>query len=184
MQYLPLAPIYFSVLVGLFILLLLLIQLGALRYAYMRLGVSSRTALALLFGSLIGSYFNIPITELPGQQQVLSSDYVDFFGMRYGVPYLVQWPGTALILNVGGAVIASAMSIYILLRYAIWLTGIVAIAVVAAVCNWMAEPGPGLGIALPIFIPALVAGITALALSRAQAAQLACIGGSLGTLIG
>jgi len=184
MQYLPLAPIYFSVLVGLFILLLLLIQLGALRYAYMRLGVSSRTALALLFGSLIGSYFNIPITELPGQQQVLSSDYVDFFGMRYGVPYLVQWPGTVLAVNVGGAVIPTAMSLYLLFRYEIWLTGIVAIAVVAAVCNWMAEPVPGLGIALPIFIPALVTGITALALSREHAAQLAYIGGSLGTLIG
>src|SRR5215469_3494470 len=116
MQYLPLAPIYFSVLVGLFFLLLLLIQLGALRYAYMRLGVSPRTALALLFGSLIGSYFNIPITELSGQQQVLSGDYVDFFGMRYGVPYLVQWPGTVLAVNVGGAVIPTAMSLYLCLN--------------------------------------------------------------------
>ena len=184
MQYLPLAPIYFSVLVGLFVLLLLLIQLGALRYAYMRLGVSPRTALALLFGSLIGSYFNIPITELSGQQQVLSGDYVVFFGMRYGVPYLVQWPGTVLAVNVGGAVIPTAMSLYLLFKYEIWGTGIVAIAVVAAVCNWMAEPVPGLGIALPIFIPALVTGITALVLSREHAAQLAYIGGSLGTLIG
>src|SRR5262245_48160328 len=183
MQYLPLAPIYFSVLVGLFVLLLLLIQLGALRYAYMRLGVSPRTALALLFGSLIGSYFNIPITELSAQQ-VLSGDYVDFFGMRYGVPYLVHWPGTVLAVNVGGAVIPSAMSLFLLFRYEIWLTGIVAIAVVAAVCNWVAEPVPGLGIALPIFIPALVTGITALVLSREHGAQLAYIGGSLGTLIG
>ena len=57
MHYLPLAPGYFSALVVAFIVLLLLIQLGALRYVYMRLGVSSRTALILLFGSLIGSYF-------------------------------------------------------------------------------------------------------------------------------
>jgi uncharacterized membrane protein len=183
MQYLPLAPTYFSALVGLFVLLLLLIQLGALRYAYMRLGVSSRTALALLFGSLVGSYFNIPITELPGQQ-VLSGDYVYFFGMRYGVPYLVQWPGTVLAVNVGGAVIPTAMSLYLLFRYEIWITGILAVAVVAAVCNWMAEPVPGLGIALPVFIPALITGITALVLSRDHAAQLAYIGGSLGTLIG
>src|SRR5262249_56739185 len=78
----------------------------------------------------------------------------------------------------------TAMSLYLLFRYEIWGTGIVAIAVVAAVCNWMAEPVPGLGIALPIFIPALVTGITALVLSREHAAQLAYIGGSLGTLIG
>ena len=47
------------------VVLLLLIQLGALRYAYTRLGVSSGTALAFLCGSLIGSYINIPITESP-----------------------------------------------------------------------------------------------------------------------
>jgi uncharacterized membrane protein len=65
-----------------FIVLLLLIQLGALRYAYMRLGVSSRTALILLFGSLIGSYFNIPIAQLP-QEHVVMGREIDFFGMRY-----------------------------------------------------------------------------------------------------
>jgi uncharacterized membrane protein len=76
------------------------------------------------------------------------------------------------------------MSLYLLFRYEIWITGILAVAVVAAVCNWMAEPVPGLGIALPVFIPALITGITALVLSRDHAAQLAYIGGSLGTLIG
>src|SRR5262249_37917692 len=171
MQYLPLAPTYFSALVGLFVILLLLIQLGALRYAYTRLGVSSGTALALLCGSLIGSYVNIPITELPGQP-VLSGRYVDFFGMRYAVPYVVQWPGTVLAVNVGGAVIPTAMSVYLLFRYEIWLTGVIAIGVVAIACNWMAEPVPGLGIALPVFIPALVTGITAIVLSREHAAQL------------
>jgi uncharacterized membrane protein len=48
----------------------------------------------------------------------------------------------------------------------------------------MAQPIPGLGIALPIFVPAVVTGITALVLSRVHSAQLAYIGGSLGTLIG
>jgi uncharacterized membrane protein len=79
MHYLPLAPGYFSALVVLFLVLLLLIQLGALRYAYMRLGVSSRTALILLFGSLIGSYFNIPIAQLP-QEHVVMGREIDFFG--------------------------------------------------------------------------------------------------------
>ena len=40
-HYLPLAPSFFFILVGLFVILLVLIQLGALRYAYMRLGISS-----------------------------------------------------------------------------------------------------------------------------------------------
>jgi uncharacterized membrane protein len=183
MHYLPLSAIYFSVLVGLFVVLLLLIQLGALRYAYMRLGVGSGTALALLFGSLIGSYFNIPIAQLPGEQ-VLSGQDVDFFGMRYAVPVVVQWPGTVIAVNVGGAIIPTAMSLYLLYKYELWSSGLIVIAVVAIACYSMAEPVPRLGIALPIFIPALVTGITAIVLSREHAAQLAYIGGSLGTLIG
>ena len=55
MQYLPLAPFYFSILVGVFVVLVLLLELGALRYAYMRLGVGPGAALLLLSGSLIGS---------------------------------------------------------------------------------------------------------------------------------
>jgi uncharacterized membrane protein len=56
---------------GLFVALLVLIQLGVLRYAYMRLGISSGAALFLLFASLIGSYFNIPVVYLP-EQRVLA----------------------------------------------------------------------------------------------------------------
>jgi uncharacterized membrane protein len=183
MHYLPLAPGYFSALVVLFLVLLLLIQLGALRYAYMRLGVSSRTALILLFGSLIGSYFNIPIAQLP-QEHVVMGREIDFFWMRYAVPYVVQWPGTVLALNVGGAVIPTIMSTYLLFKYDLWGHAAIAIAVIATACYALAEPIPGLGIAMPVLVPALVACIVALILSRIHAAQLAYIGGSLGTLIG
>lgn len=183
LQYLPLAPFYFSVLVGIFLLLLLLIQLGALRYAYMRLGVSSGVALLLLLGSLVGSYFNIPIAQLPGEQ-VLSGREVDFFGMHYVVPFVAQWPGTFIAVNVGGAIIPTVMSAYLLVKYQLWATGSLAIAIVAIACHWMAQPVPGLGIALPVFFPALVTCVTALLLSRVHAAQLAYIAGSLGTLIG
>ena len=65
-HYLPLTPGVFSILVLLFAGLIILVQLRILRYAYMRLGVGPGVALLLLFGSLIGSYFNIPITVLPG----------------------------------------------------------------------------------------------------------------------
>jgi len=65
-HYLPLTPGLFSILVLLVVGLIVLIQLRILRYAYMKLGVSPGAALGLLFGSLIGSYFNIPVTILPG----------------------------------------------------------------------------------------------------------------------
>jgi uncharacterized membrane protein len=182
-QYLPLSPVDFSVLAVIFLILLLLIQLGILRYAYMRLGISSGAALMLLLGSLVGSYFNIPLTQLPGEQ-VVSGQEVYFFGMRYVVPVVVQWPGTLIAVNVGGAVIPTVTSAYLLFKHQLWVTGSVAIGIVAIACYWMAQPVRGLGIALPVFVPALVTSITALLLSRVHAAQLAYIAGSVGTLIG
>ena len=65
MHYLPLPLPFFALLVGAFLVLVALIQIGILRYAYLRIGVSSRAAMALLLGSLISSYLNIPIVELP-----------------------------------------------------------------------------------------------------------------------
>jgi uncharacterized membrane protein len=66
-HYLPLPLPFFALLVGAFLVVVALIQIGILRYAYLRMGVGSRAAMALLLGSLIGSYINIPIVELPGR---------------------------------------------------------------------------------------------------------------------
>jgi uncharacterized membrane protein len=87
-------------------------------------------------------------------------------------------------VNIGGAAIPSLMSIYLLARHRLWITGALATAVVAAVCHWLATPVPGIGIAVPTLVPIAVTAVVALLLSRAQAAPLAYIGGSLGTLIG
>ena len=111
-HYLPLSPIFFSFLVGIFLIVLLLLMLSAWRQAFVSLGVSPSTAMLLLFGSLIGSYFNIPVAQL-SQEQVVSDRVIDFFGMEYTVP-VVQWAGTVIAVNVGGAVIPALMSLYLL----------------------------------------------------------------------
>ena len=82
MHYLPLAPGFFAILVGLFLIVLIL---RSVRYAYESLGVSSNAAIFLLLATLIGSFFNIPITEL-APERAISHHYVDFFGIRYAVP--------------------------------------------------------------------------------------------------
>jgi uncharacterized membrane protein len=137
----------------------------------------------LLVGSLIGSYFNIPVTVLPGRT-VMSGQIVDFYGMRYVVPYVTSWPGTVLAVNIGGAVIPTVMSAYLVIRYNLWLKAAIATAVVAAIIHAMATPVPGVGIAVPVFAPVVVTAIIALILSREHAAPLAYIAGSMGTLIG
>jgi uncharacterized membrane protein len=182
-HYLPLTPGFFSILVGLLALLFIFIQLGLLRLAYMRLGMSSGTALLLLIGSLVGAYFNIPVAELPGER-VMAGQVIDFFGMRYVVPVVREWPGTLIAVNIGGAVIPTLMSLYLLMRYQLWGSAALATAAVAAVCYWRSNPVPGVGIAIPVFVPAAATAIVALVLSREYAAPLAYIAGSLGTLIG
>jgi len=87
-------------------------------------------------------------------------------------------------VNVGGAVIPTLMSIYLLIKRELWIKGAVAIAVVAVVLHWQATPVAGLGIAVPVFMPVIITAIVALVLSRQDAAPLAYIAGSLGTLIG
>src|ERR1700757_1861866 len=182
-HYLPLTPGLFSILVLLFAGLIILVQLRILRYAYMKLGVGPGMALALLFGSLIGSYFNIPVTILPGKT-IQTGEVVDFYGMRYVVPYVTAWPGTVLAVNVGGAVIPTLMSTYLVLGYQLWVKAAIAVAVIAIVIHASATPVQGVGIAVPVFAPVIATAILAFILSREYAAPLAYIGGSMGTLVG
>jgi uncharacterized membrane protein len=183
LHYLPLSPPFFSMLVGIFLLLAFLLYLRTLRYAYMHLNVSRDTALLVLLGSLVGSYFNIPVADLP-QRRIVEVPEITFYGVQYMVPVIVQWSGTVIAVNVGGALIPTVMSLYLLIKNGLWVRGILATAGVGAVCYHLAHPVPGLGIALPVFVPGLAAAIMSLALSRRHAAPLAYIGGSLGTLIG
>ena len=182
-HYLPLTPGFFSIFVGVFLIMFILLVLGALRRAYLSLGVRPGTAMLLLFGSLIGSYFNIPIANLP-DERIVSNNVVEFFGMQYNMPMVEHWPGTIIAINVGGAVIPTLMSFYLLTTRELWTKGLIAVAAVALVLHWLAEPVPGLGIAVPVFFPAVTTAVVAILLSRENAAPLAYIGGSLGTLIG
>jgi len=180
-HYLPLAPASFAILVVIFLAMFVLLE--SLRYAYLSLGVSPRGAVLLLFGTLIGSYFNIPIAALP-PERVMSNQIIDFFGMHYEVPVVENWPGTVIAVNVGGAVIPTLMSLYLLTKHELWVKGLLATAAVAFVIHWLANPVPGLGIAVPVFGPALITAIVAMVLARERAAPLAYIAGSMGTLIG
>ena len=183
LQYFPLALPHFSLLIVIFLLLVAWIEVRALRLAYMHIGFGPRAAVLLLLASLGGSYLNIPVTRLAAHH-IVSGREVAFFGMHYVIPVVVEWPGTIIAVNVGGAVIPGLLSFYLLARNELWIRGLLATAGVAVVCYILAEPVPGLGIALPVFVPPASAAIVALLLSRRYAAPLAYIGGSLGTLIG
>jgi uncharacterized membrane protein len=183
LQYLPLALPFFLFLVGLLLFIVVLIQIQVLQYAYAKLGLSSGAALLLLLASLIGSYFNIPLTELP-EREVRSGQVIEFFGMRYVVPVVADWPRTVIAINVGGALIPTLLSLYLLLKNRIWNSAAVATLVVTVACYLLAQPVPGIGIAIPSLIPPIIAATVALLVARTNVAAVAYISGSLGTLIG
>ncbi|MCX7898818.1 MAG: DUF1614 domain-containing protein [Methylocystis sp.] len=183
LHYLPLPGLIYTFLLGALLGLFLLLQLGVLRHVYERIGLSSRAVIFVLLASLLGSYVNIPIFELP-DARVVDNDMLDFFGFPFEMPVERNWPGTVVSINVGGALIPLALSIYLLARHDIWLSGAIATAIVAAVTHGLAKIVPGVGIAVPIFVPPIVSAIVALVISRDFAAPIAYIAGSLGTLIG
>jgi len=109
---------------------------------------------------------------------------VSYFGVEYVIPLMQESPATVLAINVGGALIPILLSLYLIVKNGLYRLSLLAVAIVAAVCYSMAEPVPGLGIAMPVFVPPLATAVVAFTLSRGYAAPLAYISGSLGTLIG
>ena len=183
MHYFPLALPFLLILAFAFIFLLALIEVGILEYAYAKIGIGRRHMFALLILSLLGSYINIPVAELPAKE-VLSGHQVTFFGMRYSIPFVQEWHRTVIALNLGGAVIPTILSIYPLVKNKLYFLGLLGVIIVASVVHSMAYPVRGVGIAVPIFIPPLVAAVVAVSISRWRAGPLAYIAGSLGTLVG
>jgi uncharacterized membrane protein len=183
MHYFPLAWPFLLALFALFVVVVALIEFRILRYAYERMGVPPRYVLGILLLSLLGSSVNIPVVELP-PEEVVSNRVVDFYGVRYVVPEVQEWPRTIIAVNVGGALIPAILSVYLLIKNRLYIQGLLAVAVVTVVVHLLAQPVHGVGISVPVFIPPLVAAGAAIVLAWRQAAPLAYIAGSLGTLIG
>lgn len=183
MNYFPLAWPFLLFLAVLFVVVVVLIELDVLAYAYERMGVPHRYVFLVLLLSLLGSAINIPVAQFP-PEEVLSGRTIDFFGISYVVPVVQQWPGTILAVNVGGALIPVILSLYLLFKSHLYVRSVLAVAVVTFVVHALAHPVRGVGIGVPIFVPPIVAAVTAIVLGWRKAAPLAYIAGSLGTLIG
>lgn len=182
-HYFPVTLVTLLFLTLLIIFLIVFIEVRILSYAYELMGINRRHIFLLLFVSLMGTYFNIPIYQIPGGQ-VVSGAHIDFFGMRYIIPMVRQWQGTTVAVNVGGAVIPALLSLYLLVKNKFYGKALAGIILVTIVVHMLAYPVKGLGIAEPLFVPPLVAAAAGLIFARKSAPALAYISGTLGTLIG
>src|SRR3954464_4114481 len=141
--------LFLLVLFLLFSVLVVLVELRIQRYAYERMGISPRTAAWILVLTLVGSSINIPLAEFP-PERMISGRVVRHFGMEYVVPMVHQWPATVLAINVGGALVPILLSVYLAFKSRIVVKSAIAIAAVAVVTHELAQPVPGVGVALPI----------------------------------
>jgi len=183
LHYLPAQMLLYLLAGGFLVVLVTLLEIGALNSAYRRLGLPPRVAMLVLLASLFGSYLNIPVARLP-EAHIVARAFVDAFGMSYLVPQVVDWPGTIVAVNVGGALIPALLSIYLVIADRLYFEAAVATAIVAVVVHALATPIPGVGISVPVFWPPVLAAVAALILSRRYAAPLAYVAGSIGVLIG
>jgi uncharacterized membrane protein len=147
----------FALLLGLTVVML---EIDAIDYAYERIGVDSRWIFSLLAASLIGSGVNVPLRRLGGS------------------------PGTLLAINLGGALIPSGLSIFLLAQHAPLLPALAATLVVGVIVHRLARPVPGVGVTVPILVPPFIAALAGIALAPSAAPCVAYIAGTFGTLIG
>ncbi len=141
-------------------------------YAYSRLGLGPGWALLVLLSSIAGSWCNIPVAHLRGGT-VFEARLVRVFGMLYVIPRAVRTGTKIVAVNLGGAVIPTLLSGYLIVHDALgWIT-VLAVAFVAAVTHVVARVIPGVGVVVPTFVPPLAAAITAWVLNVDAMAALA-----------
>lgn len=183
LHYFPLTPPALLALAVLFAVVAGFVVTRLLTFASASMGLAPHTMIGILLLSLVGSYINLPVAYLP-EHNVVTGAVVSYFGVPYVIPVVRASPGTILAINVGGAVIPTVLSLYLIARNGIYELSVWGTAVVALACYLLAKPEPGLGIAEPIFVPTVVTALVAVTLSRRHAGALAYVCGSLGTLIG
>ncbi|MCS7257814.1 MAG: DUF1614 domain-containing protein [candidate division WOR-3 bacterium] len=89
-----------------------------------------------------------------------------------------------LAVNVGGCILPLALSIFLLFRTSLKPV-IISTVIMVILCKILARPTPGIGIAIPAFIPPIAAALLAVFLTnRANAPAVAYISGVWGVLIG
>jgi uncharacterized membrane protein len=168
---------FFSVL-----LLFVMVQINIIALAFTKIGIPSQFIFTALLATLTGSFINIPVRRIP-QETVVTETWIRYFGFRHVIP-VWERKETVLAINLGGAVVPTLLSIYLLVKTGLWGGALAATLMLTLVTNRLARPVRGIGIALPAFVPPVLAAVISAVISYEHAPVIAYISGTLGTLIG
>lgn len=184
MFYPPLLMLFMVIFFVLAIFVFAFIQVGIIGLAFAKIGIPPQYLFGILMMTLLGSFINIPISHLPSNH-VVHDEVVSYYGMRFRVPRIGRPQETILAINVGGALIPSLLSLYLMFKFGIFFFPALVTALVGTVAYWLARPIKGVGIAIPALIPPIIAALGVVLFCPAELrAPVAYIGGTLGTLIG
>ncbi len=146
--------------------LLPLIFVDLAQTALVNLHLSPTAAILVLMGMILGSVINIPISRFPTDREVV----VPVFPSPTGTPVFPQYTRLrhegVIAVNLGGCVIPVLLAVR-LSRHIVEAGSVAIVATCLGVivnsllCYRVAKTIPGLGIAIPLFVPASVALVTA-----------------------
>jgi len=178
--------------VGLIIVLIPLLVLGVIGAAFTKLGFSWISAIAVVLLMLFGSYVNIPLYRIKRDMVRISPNTTAVFGSGSPWPVDPVWE-TIVSINLGGALLPVCISLYLLYQ-AVQITGTsllvpvgAGILLVALVTFFATRPVPGVGLRVPLLIPALTALLMGMLLfgnAGISATVVAFVSGTTGTLLG
>ena len=169
MFFAPFLVFYGLIFIGVLFIWLMFVWIGVISNVFQALGLPPNLAFMALLASFLGSYINIPLTEVESGNAQLP-EVVSNFGVRYRIPTRYQTGKTTIAVNVGGAIVPSLISLYVLSDFPDVMFQAL------------------LGIATPMFIPPIVAAICGWWLGNHYGAHhadaVAYVSGVMGTLIG
>jgi len=178
---------YYVFFVILIFVVLVLIFTGVIGLTLGAAGLTPLTIAFTLLVCLIGSGINLPLYKIKATRPVVRDEYVRWLGVTYRIPRAAHGEtSTEVCVNVGGALIPTALSVYLLTISSVSIVtlSLIGILIVTIVTHLVARPVKGSGIVTPAFVPPLTAAISALLLSPAHPLVIAYVSGTIGTLVG
>jgi len=175
--------VFFGLLLSIVVVLLLV---GVTEVAFRRIGFTRLEVVLILVGTFSGSSVNIPIHKVKSENRIVKLEEVRFFWITYRIPHFAtEEVSTTVAVNLGGALIPTAVSLYLMHSHPQQLLEILlGVVVTAGVVHIVARKVPGLGITTPAFVPPITAALVAYLLSPSAPNVVAYVAGTLGTLIG
>lgn len=184
--YRPHGIFFFAILAALLTGLVLFLFLFVAETAFTSLGFTRLEAVLILIATLLGSYVNIPLWKIRGQEQVWQYQEVQVFWVTYRIPNItIRDVSTLIAVNLGGAIIPILVSAYLLATHPSTLIYAAAgIILTSIIVHAVARKVPGVGIVTPALLPPIVAALAAYLLLPSSPGVVAYASGTLGTLIG